>query len=229
MGRIPRWRLGHGVYHVINRSLDRKWTLQDDADKHRFMELLIRQRAKYDINVYNWAIMSNHFHLAIEVLRPEDMSAYVGKVCELYTRYHNKKYDGCGPLWQGRFKSILVQKNSYMSKLGRYIELNPVRAEMVGKAWDYPWSSARHYVGLDGDPLTDGDRNWFYESLGATAEARSERYQQYLTIENEAQKDAALFRSGDRIVGDEQFAANWALLAGRATARKTGRPRRPAA
>ena len=128
MPRIPRSRLGAGVFHVINRGLDRRWIFNFDEDKQWFIEELVNQRKRLPINIYHWVIMSNHFHLAIETLKVKDLSAYIGKVCERYTKYIHKKHGGISPLWQGRYKSKSAQKEGYLSRLGRYIERNLIRA-----------------------------------------------------------------------------------------------------
>ena len=85
MPRIPRRRLGRGVFHVFNRAIDRRWIFKTDEDKRWFVDELINQRKHHQLNVYHWVIMSNHFHLALEALRIDDLSAYMGKVCERYT------------------------------------------------------------------------------------------------------------------------------------------------
>ncbi len=77
MPRIPRRRLGHGVFHVINRGIDRRWIFNFDEDKQWFLEELVHQRKRFQINIYHWVIMSNHFHLAMESLKIDDLSAYI--------------------------------------------------------------------------------------------------------------------------------------------------------
>ena len=124
MPRIPRRRLGPGVFHVMNRGLDRRWIFNSDEDKQWFVEELVNQRKHFQVHIYHWVIMSNHFHLAIESLKIEDLSAYIGNVCERYTQNIHKKHGGIGLLWQGRYKSKVVQKEGYLNRLGRYIERN---------------------------------------------------------------------------------------------------------
>ena len=108
MGRIPRNRLGAGVFHVMNRSMNRQWILDNDGDKQFFVDLLVRFRSGYALDVYHWAVMANHFHLAIETLTVADLSSYIGKVTRRFTTCHHARYGGSGPLWVRRFKSVLV-------------------------------------------------------------------------------------------------------------------------
>ena len=131
MGRVPRNRLGPGVFHVLNRSINGTWIIQAEADKIFLRDLLVRFKKDFRINVYHWAIISSHLHLAAETVTMDDLSAYMGKVCRRYTMYHHQKYGGSGPLWVRRFRSILVQKEGYMERLGRYIERNGLRVQAV--------------------------------------------------------------------------------------------------
>lgn len=149
MGRIPRWRMGRGVFHVFNRGLNNSWILSRQKDRNVFLALLDDHRADFKLNIYHYVIMSNHFHLAIEALDMKELSAYIGTVCSLYSRYwHRQNGNGLGPIWQGRYKSIAVQKDNYMIKLGRYIERNPIAAHVknIVEADEYLWSSAATYV-----------------------------------------------------------------------------------
>jgi REP element-mobilizing transposase RayT len=96
--------MGRGVYHVFNRGLN------DALDRNFFVDLLRRLRNGFRLNVYHYVVMSNHFHLAVEVLDSRELSSYVGGVCSMYSRHwHRKNGGGHGPIWQGRFKSVVVQ------------------------------------------------------------------------------------------------------------------------
>ncbi len=226
MPRIPRQRLGAGVFHVINRAIDRRWIFNTDADKQFFVELLVKQRKKYTLNLYHWVIMSNHFHLAVETLDIHTLSSYVGKVCEYYTKYFRKKHGGNGPLWQGRYKSKAVQKEGYLGRLGRYIERNPVRAKIddIRYAWDYKWSSARSYVSDIKDPLVVVTCHPFWIDMGLTDDARRITYRDYLLSEAEAIEDETLFQGHNSVIGDNDFKSKIMNVLGRSIARKPGRP-----
>jgi putative transposase len=227
MARIPRRRLGRGVYHVLNRAYDRQFIFDNDSDKAYLLSLLHDQGKKYQLNIYHWVIMSNHFHLAIEILKVEELSRYVGKVCELYSRYWRRKYGGCGTLWQGRFKSMTVQKEGYLNRLGRYIERNPVAANLCDVPWDYPWSSAKAYVSGSNDNLVHIEHLLNYMHMGSESDERVERYKSYLLSEREIwQSDAELFGSSAPAVGDDMFIAQAVSKSGRLTSRRVGRPRK---
>ena len=92
MGRVPRWRLGHGVYHIINRGINNTWILETEDDRNTFLELLVKQKTGKKISIYHWAIMSNHFHLAAESLNVKELSNYLSKVSSLYSRYWHRRH-----------------------------------------------------------------------------------------------------------------------------------------
>ena len=171
--------------------------------------------------------MSNHFHLAIETVKIDELSRFVGKVCELYSRYWRKTYGGAGTLWQGRFKSMAVQKTGYLNKLGRYIERNPVAAELCDYSWNYPWSSACAYVRGKDDDLVNVNKLPLYTAMGNTREKRCLQYKNFLLSEPELWEDeAALFWSSVPVVGDDIFVSQAILKYGRMNSRRVGRPRK---
>ena len=227
MPRIPRQRLGPGVFHVINRAIDRRWIFDTDADKRFFVETLVTQRKNYALNIYHWVVMSNHFHLAVETLNVKTLSSYVGKVCEHYTKYYHKKHCGIEPLWQGRYNCQVVQKEGYLGRLGRYIERNPIRAKMsnVQYAWDYKWSSAQSYVSENKDPLVVESDHPFWVDMGIADQARRATYRDYLLSDVDAiEEDETIFRSHKSVVGDNDFKSKVMDVMGRPIARKPGRP-----
>ena len=227
MARIPRNRLGCGVFHVLNRSYDHKFVFANDADKEELLSLLSKHKQQYQLNIYNWVIMSNHFHLAIEAIKIEELSKFIGKVCERYCRYWRKTYGGAGTLWQSRFKSMVVQKEGYLAKLGRYIERNPVAAGLCDYSWDYPWSSARAYVYGEDDNLVKINETSVFTAMDSIREKRCLKYKRFLLSEKELWEDEAeLFESSTPVVGDDLFVSQAVLKYGRLTSRRAGRPRK---
>jgi putative transposase len=210
---------------VINRALDRRFIFADDEAKKLFLERLAHGGKSHEVTVYHWVIMSNHFHLAVEARQVSALARFLAEATRQYSQLHHRRHGGSGPLWERRFKSILVQKSGYLGKLGRYIERNPVRAGMVEQAWDYPWSSARAYLTDQSDALVRPAESDFYQSMGETSEDRIGAYTQYLLTPQERADDETLFRSRAAVIGDDTFRANLSLQAGRLTARRVGRPR----
>lgn len=200
--------------------------MRDEEDKRFLLDLLLRFHEGYALNVYHWAIMANHFHLAVETLEMEDLSRFVGKTLRRFTVYHHKRHGGSGPLWSRRFTSILVQKEGYLGALGRYIETNPVRAGMVDLPWAYPFSSARAYVRGEDDGLVSvADHPTWLDLSAPQASARS-AYAAYLCRDDEQSGDAAVFGGGGPpVVGDESFVTNSHVTGIRRTSRSRGRKR----
>ena len=224
MGRIPRRRLGGGVFHVVNRGINKTWIINDPEDKKVFIELLARERKKYSMDIYHWCVMSNHFHLAVEALKVSELSAYVGKVCELYSRYFHRRHGGCGTVWQGRYKSCVVQKEGYLLRLGRYIERNPVRAELEQAPWDYEWSSSRAYAKGGRDILVSPERHPAWNQFGGNDGDRRLKYRQILNNGKEAASEESMFVNlSSRVVGDEDFSRSLRNSLGRLISRKPGR------
>lgn len=95
---------------------------------------------KYQIDVHAWVLMTNHVHLLCTLWKENAVSQMMQSIGRLYVRYFNHTYRRSGTLWEGRFKSCLVQSERYLLELYRYIELNPVRADMVDEPSDYSWS-----------------------------------------------------------------------------------------
>jgi len=226
MGRVPRNRLGPGVFHVLNRGINGQWIVETDTDKAFFRDLLVRFKRDFRINVYHWAVMSSHFHLAAETVSIGDLSAYVGKVCRRYALYHHGKYGGSGPLWVRRFRSILVQKEGYLQRLGRYIERNGFRAGIVSqRPWDYTFCSAGAYVGGRDDGLVEVARHPIWDDLSVKHRKQRRSYAAFLLDEEGSLEDETVFRSAGRVIGDEVFMANTRRAKGRTTSRGRGRPR----
>ena len=226
MPRVPRNRLGEGVYHVINRGINRSTIFEDEADKKAFFDLLVEYRKRFAVRVLHWVIMGNHFHLVLEVVKARELSSFMAGLQRKYTAFHHRKRrhrgdDACGYLWQGRFKSPLVERGSHLFAVGRYVEKNPVRAKLAEKPWDYPWSSARDYAFGDTGVLTDASYNKDFLSLGATPEERGEAWRSYL-LDPEAEREEPLFRGGRNPVGSEAFLSRLLLRNGRQTTAHAG-------
>ena len=227
MGRIQRKRLGRGVYHVINRALDRRWILEDDSDREKFLYYLVKFSLHHKVGIYHWSLMANHYHIAVETLDASTLSRLVGNTQSRFSLYYHKRHGGKGPLWQSRFKSVMVQKEGYLGRLGRYIERNALRANTNGvkRPWDYRWCSAKTYVLGVADELVDPARHPFWESMGHDDRNRRESFTRYLLNEEDALEDEEFFRGSSDTIGDDKFRSQITVDSGRLTARKRGHPR----
>lgn len=142
MARPLRLELAHGLYHVTSRGDGREDIYRDDADRELFLAVLSDAVERFNWVIHAYCLMDNHYHLLIET--PDgNLSQGMRQVNGVYTQRFNRKHKRVGHVFQGRYKAIIVQKDSYLLELARYIVLNPVPAEMVRAAKDWPWSSYR--------------------------------------------------------------------------------------
>lgn len=148
MPRIQRVRSNSGYYHIMLRGNERKNIFLSDEDKLRFMETMYEKKQGASFYLHSFCLMDNHIHLMLsEGL--EDISKVMKRITISYVSYFNKKYQRVGHLFQDRFKSEVVEQDSYVLSLARYIHQNPVKAGMVQKAADYRWSSYLSYLNKD--------------------------------------------------------------------------------
>ena len=142
MARPLRIEFAHGLYHVTSRGDGREDIFLEDADRELFLEVLSECVDRFNWVIYAYCLMDNHYHLLIET--PDgNLSQGMRQLNGVYTQRFNRKHKRVGHVFQGRYKAIIVQKDGYLLELARYIVLNPVRAEMVRSAREWPWSSYR--------------------------------------------------------------------------------------
>ena len=135
------------LYHLTARGNERQTIFRDDADRQRFLVLLAREVKEKKWRVHAYCLMSNHYHLLIEIPEP-NLARGMRRLNSMYSQHFNRRHDRIGHLFQGRYHSVLVQKESYLLEVSRYVVLNPVRAGMVTRAHQWPWSSYRATAGL---------------------------------------------------------------------------------
>ena len=157
MARPYRFQGENCFYHITSRGDNRKKIFINDYDCKKFLEYLAAAKEKYKFYLYAWCLMGNHYHLLIETLRP-NLSKIMQYINTSYSIYYNVKRKKSGHLFQGRYKSILIDQDSYFLELTRYIHLNPVRAKMVDKPDRYRWSSLKGHLNKKGDGYIDKDQ-----------------------------------------------------------------------
>jgi REP element-mobilizing transposase RayT len=145
MARPLRIEYEGAVYHITGRGNERGEIYFIPSDYEKFLEYIKTAKEKFGIILHAYVLMTNHYHLIIET--PEaNLSKAMHYIISSYTMYINKKRKRSGHLFQGRFKSIVVEKDSYLVELSRYIHLNPVRTKMAERPEDYLWSSYPFYI-----------------------------------------------------------------------------------
>ena len=195
MARLSRLTLPGHPHHVIQRGNNRQAIFASAADYQMMLDLLDENARKFAVAIHAYVLMDNHFHLLATPETAEGLPQMMQAVGRRYVRYFNDRQKRSGTLWEGRYKSTLIQTERYLLACMVYIDLNPVRAAMVGQARDYAWSSHAHYIGLRMDKLvTPHPLAW---ELGNTPFAREAAYAELVqagvtTGQQQALTDSAL-------------------------------------
>ncbi len=178
MARPLRIEYEGAVYHVTSRGNAGTEIFLDDADRVRFLEVLGTVVERFGWICHAYCLMTNHYHLLIETPQP-NLSRGMQHLNGVYTQWFNRRHSSAGHLVQGRFKSIVVEKESYLLELARYIVLNPVRAGLVRRARDWRWSSYRATAGQAPPPifLTVG---WLLSQFADDPETSVRAYRQFV-------------------------------------------------
>lgn len=174
MARQPRLTLPGYPHHVIQRGNNRQAIFNSSADYQTLLGLLFDNAKKFNVAIHAYVLMTNHFHLLATPQTADGLPQMMQAVGRSYVRYFNDTHKRSGTLWEGRYKSTLIQTERYLLACMVYIDLNPVRAGLVTEARDYPWSSHRHYTGQHIDKLITPHA--LYWELGNTPFAREAAY-----------------------------------------------------
>lgn len=227
MARLARLTVPGYPHHIIQRGNNRQPIFADDADR-RFLLQLVEQNAKEQgVAVHAYVLMDNHVHLLATPETDTGVPRLLQAIGRRYVRHFNDRHGRTGTLFEGRYKSTLVQADRYLLACMVYMDLNPVRAGMVATAADWPWSSHRQYVGAGHDRLVTPHP--LYWALGNTPFAREQAYAELVAAGvASATRDLltdATFRGW--AAGDARFLAQLGEQAPRRPSPKpAGRPRR---
>ena len=225
MARLPRLSLPGYPHHVILRGNNRQLIFKDNSDRETLLGLLVGGCQKHRVDLHAFVLMDNHLHLLLTPQADKALSKMMQDLGRDYVRYFNKKHTRTGTLWEGRFRSALIQTDRYFLACMVYMDLNPVRAGMVALALDHPWSSHAHYTGARQDSwLVPHEVYW---ALGNTPFAREKAYAELVQAGIEESKKQALTSSviGGWALGEETFTQNLQPLSKRRVSKsKAGRP-----
>jgi putative transposase len=225
MPRLPRPVADGLVYHALNRGNNCAVVFAEAADFAAFLHALRQTKRRYPFRLYGYCLMANHFHL---VLQPEGQS--IRRILQSLTvahtwRYH-RRHSTSGHVWQGRFKSPVIQEDEHLLTVLRYVEANPLRAGIVRDTADYPWSSyAAHGLGRADDLLSAAP---VWAPLGPTEAARQACWRRWVHTPLTERELAAVRRavvSGRPFGADGWVAATAQRLGLALTSRPRGRPR----
>lgn len=211
--------------HVIQRGNNRQVCFAGEQDFAAYAGWLKDCSKKYQVDIHAWVLMTNHVHLLCTPRVDNAVSCMMQSLGRQYVRYFNFSYKRTGTLWEGRFKSCLVQEENYLFQLYRYIELNPVRAGMVEQPSDYVWSSySINALGKTSELCT---HHRLYLALGEDPEERQVNYRALFKhhVEGKLLEEVRFAVNKGMALGSELFKAEIESLTGRRMkAKKMGRP-----
>ena len=146
MPRIARIVAPRYPHHVTQRGNNRSTTFFDDQDRLTYLKLLQKFSTQHSLGIWAYCLMENHVHLLAIPAQQESLSRGVGLTNQVYTQYLNRKLRQSGRIWQNRFFSCIVEDDTHLWTVARYIEKNPLKAGLVERAEDYRWSSAKAHI-----------------------------------------------------------------------------------
>lgn len=174
MARLPRLVLPNQPLHIMHRGNNRQNIFENEEDMARILNDIAESLAKADCQLHAYVIMTNHLHLLLTPKDKHELAVFMQSMANRYVRYFNVSRQRTGTIWEGRFKSCLIDSDNYLFALYKYIEMNPVKAEMVKAIQEYPWSSYHHNALGEQDQLIT--EHPLYLALAASKEERANHY-----------------------------------------------------
>jgi putative transposase len=202
MTRPLRIEYPGAVYHVTSRGNEKKAVFKDDSDREAFLKTLAHVNKRYNWICHAYCLMDNHYHLLIET--PEgNLSIGMRQLNGVYTQTLNRRHRRVGHLFQGRFKAILIQKDSHLLEACRYVVLNPVRGQMVERPGDWKWSSYRATSGKE-NPHPCLTRDWILGQFSRKRVKAVKEYQQFVNW-GIGKESIWIDVKGQAILGEDEF------------------------
>jgi len=228
MPRPPRVVLPGHTLHLIQRGNDRRPCFLDDGDRASYVATLLRVSERAHCDVHAYVLMTNHVHLLVtarETSAPARMMQALGRI---YVQHFNQRYERTGTLWEGRYRSSLIDSDQYFFRCSRYIETNPIRAGLATSPEEYRWSSFRSNA--EGWPDALVRRHPLYLALGRSASARRQAYRALFNTPLDASVLDAIRHATNqgRVLGFDENRSELERVLGRSLHRAThGGNRRP--
>jgi len=213
--------------HVILRGIDRAAVFFDDEDRRFFLKALGAAAAENSVDVHAYVLMTNHVHLLMTAAQDDGIAAVMKRLGQRYVQHINRTHQRTGGLFEGRFRSSLIEADAYLLACQRYIELNPVRASMVRAPGQYPWSSYRANALGGRDPVVTPHA--LYRALGGSDEARHAAYRSLFedVLSADLLQRLRDCTNGGFVLGSTRFEQQIARMVGRRTWKGSpGRPRK---
>lgn len=225
MPRRARLSIAGVPWHIIQRGNNRSACFYSNEDYFRYLDTLAEQANKFGCLVHAYVLMTNHVHLLLTPEREDSASLLMKNLGQRYVQYINRTYKRSGTLWEGRFRSCIAQSENYALACYRYIELNPVRANMVEHPGEYPWSS--YLVNAEDKQSALITPHEEFLSLGKTEESRKQVYRDFFktNIAAEVVEEIRNSTNGNYVLGNERFKDEVAaILERRVRPGRAGRP-----
>lgn len=205
MARKPRVHFPGALYHVIARGNQRQKIFRSSEDYTYYLGLLGRYQQRYGFRLYAYVLMSNHVHLLMEAGQVP-LSKIMQGLQQTYTLYFNRRYHLVGHLFQGRYKAIVCERDSYLLELVRYLHLNPVRSHIVKDPARYPWSSHKAYLGNASREQRGIETSWVLSQFSRHRAEAVRRYRRFV-LEGiaEGHREDLYATKEQRYLGDEKF------------------------
>lgn len=182
MPRGPRNLAEGGYYHIVTRGNDRRRLFRCNQDYFLFLKIVKTYLEELKLNILHYCLMPNHVHFLVQLVKSQDLSKFMQGVLQVYANYFRKQYKSTGFVFENRYKSLLIDKESYLLECGRYIERNPLRAGLTDDLLNYPWSSFSLYAKGKNHAIIN-KLNPLYLALGQTDQERQERCFKYVMQE----------------------------------------------
>jgi len=205
MSRPLRIQFAGASYHVMGRGLEKRRIFRSSKDHEDFYQRLYEARVRFGLKIFSFCLMPNHYHLFIKTSKP-NLSMAMRHINASYTTYFNKAHKRCGPLFQGRYKAVLVHEEAYALKLSKYIHLNPVKAKLVTHCRDYSHSSYR-YFGHNAKAPDYLDTTWIrkcFQDAPAQKDA-AEQYKKYIDSDKDMRWNPVESLKKGTLLGDDRF------------------------
>ncbi|GBE06147.1 MAG TPA: helix-turn-helix domain-containing protein [Nitrospirae bacterium] len=202
MARPLRIEYDGAVYHITSRGNARKPIFKDETDFLNFLDILQKVNKRYNWLCHAYCLMNNHYHLIIET--PDgNLSKGMRSLNGIYTQLFNKRHKRVGHIYQGRYKAVLIQKESHLLEVCRYVVLNPVRAKLVEQPEQWKWSSYRATAGT-GKPHPCLQTDWVLGQFGRRRKQAEKEYREFVKA-GIGEKGIWKNIKGQSILGEEDF------------------------
>ena len=202
MARPLRIEYDGAVYHVTARGNARKAIYKDDEDRNTFLEVLHQVNERFNWLCHAYCLMNNHYHLLIET--PDgNLSKGMRQLNGVFTQRFNNRHHRVGHIFQGRYKSILIDRDGYLLEVSRYVVLNPVRAKAAEKPEDWKWSSYRGTAGLE-VPRPCLTTEWLLGQFGTRKRHAESKYREFV-LAGVGERDLWKKVRGQSILGEDDF------------------------